>query len=104
LAHHHARRAEVGGDATELWVPLGAASVVMGELAANAAAGASAGVRERVDAHGISWLWLVGRLAPGATVARARAEMTALTARVRAEDPMFGEQRIDVAPGVGLRP
>lgn len=59
---------DVVGQATDLWIPIMMQPVLMPEA-------------PRLRDRGVNWFLLMGRLAPPATLARARAELTTLASR-----------------------
>lgn len=65
----------------DVWVPLGATALVRPEIA------------PAVPSRGTSWLHLMGRLAPGASVDQADAAVAALFDALRAEEPEVYRQR-----------
>jgi predicted permease len=69
----------------DLWVPMGKQPVVM--------AGG-----DRLEQRGNNWLSVLGRLAPGATIDQARAEMTGLLDGIRAKHLGYAEYTISVSP------
>jgi predicted permease len=78
---------EVVGGMTELWIPLTMQPAVMPN-------------RRWLDDRNVSWLLLLGRLAPGATIDQAHAELTALTYQsIEGADPDAGvSERGDTIP------
>lgn len=63
---------DIVGQPTDVWIPMMMQPAVMPN-------------REWLDSRGASWLLLMGRLAPGVPLPRARAELAALTTRLLLE-------------------
>ena len=83
--------ADVGSGRPDLWVPLGATSIVAGGM-------------ERLNSRFVSWLWIAGRLKPGVDARAAQAAMRPLFRQMQLD--ASGEVRDDllVVAGLGLRP
>jgi predicted permease len=69
---------------TDLWLPLSTIGVAAPEL----------NELEPLERRGFTWLSIVGRLAPGASVTRAQAELDVLAARRAVEAPNDGSNRL----------
>jgi predicted permease len=77
----------------DMWIPVTMAGQALGPDYAD------------YDRRGFSWLWMVGRLAPGSTPQELRAELNAFYEP--AYEDAWGEppgHDVGVVPGVGLRP
>ena len=72
---------------TDVWLPLSTIPMADPELQQ----------LKPLERRGLTWLAIIGRLAPGATLARAQAEMDVVAARRAAEAPNDGSNRLAAA-------
>jgi len=84
----------IRGFPPEMWVPMMMSPVLRARGGVNAEDGNPAATTDdRIDRRGSRWLWVMGRLKPGVTVAQADADMRALGQRLREQYPETNKNR-----------
>ncbi|MGH9817253.1 MAG: ABC transporter permease, partial [Candidatus Acidiferrales bacterium] len=80
----------------ELWVPMMMSPVLRSTVGVNIQEGAPPqnNADDRLDRRGSRWLWVMGRLKPGVTVAQAEADLRALNQRLREQYPDTNKERV----------
>ncbi len=86
----------IRGFPPELWVPMMMSPVLRSTGGVNMQDGAPPpnNTDDRLDRRGSRWLWVMGRLKPGVTVAQADADMRALGQRLREQYPDTNKERV----------
>ena len=84
--------ADIGSSRPHFWVPLSMHASIMG------------GDMPRLGNPRLSWLWVAGRLVPGAGVPQATAAMQAIMAELERDTPVDRRDGVLIMEGLGLRP
>ncbi len=95
-------RSMVAGLAPDLWLPLRAAVALPAGITINF--GLRTPGLDRIADRGQRWVWVTGRLRPGATLEGARTEIAALASRLGHEFPETNAQRaLTAVPAADVR-
>jgi predicted permease len=85
----------IRGFPPEMWVPMMMSPVLRSRGGVNAEDGdPSASSDDRIDRRSSRWLWVMGRLKPGATLAQADSDLHAIGERLREQYPDSNKNRV----------
>ncbi len=86
----------------QMWLPVAMAEVVE-PMGNNRTSGPMVGAR-RAERRGQHWLWVRGRMKPGMTTTKVRAELETISARLALEHPEVNAlERVSVVPTAAVR-
>jgi predicted permease len=95
----------IRGFPPEMWVPMMMSPVLRSRGGLNAEDGnAAAASDDRIDRRSSRWLWVMGRMKPGVTVAQAHADLYAIGERLREQYPDSNKDRqVGVLPASDVK-
>ncbi len=95
----------IRGFPPEMWVPMMMSPVLRSRGGVNAEDGnPAASSDDRIDRRSSRWLWVMGRLKPGVTVAQAHSDLQAIGERLREQYPDSNKDRtVAVLPAADVK-